>query len=81
MIGSARLNDKPTSIPADDPGSVIVEFARRLDVKNIPLRQLGIQFLQIGDDPDATAALKELDDDLGPANGVRVSNQVDCSPS
>ena len=60
---------------------MIVEFARRLDVKNIPQRQLGIQFVQIGDDPDATAALKELDDNLGPTHGVRVSNQVDYSPS
>lgn len=58
---------------ADDPRSVIVDFARRLDVKNVPLRQLAIQFVQIGDDPDATEALKELDVQLGPANGVRVS--------
>ena len=69
-----EIERQPTSIPADDPRSVIVEFARRLDVKNVPLRQLGIQFVQIGDDPDATAALKELDDNLGPTHGVRVSN-------
>jgi hypothetical protein len=50
-----------------------VDFARHLDVKNVPLRQLGIQFVQIGDDPDATEALNELDVQLGPANGVRVS--------
>jgi len=59
---------------------VIIDFARRLDVKNIPLRQLGIQFVQIGDDPDATDALKELDDSLGPVHGIRVSNYVDYSP-
>ena len=62
-----------TLILADDPKSVIVEFARRLDAKNVPLRQLGIQFVQIGDDADAAMALKELDDQLGPDNGVRVS--------
>lgn len=45
-----------------------------MDVKNVPLGQFGIQFVQIGDDPDATEALKELDERLGPANGVRVSN-------
>ncbi|KAF8491833.1 hypothetical protein F5888DRAFT_1619502, partial [Russula emetica] len=51
-------------ISVDDPRSVIVDFARRLDVKNVPLRQLGIQFDQmvLGDDPDATEALKELDE-------------------
>ena len=58
---------------------MIVNFARRLDVKNVPLRQLGIQFLQIGNDPDATAALKELDDNLGPTHGVRVSDSVHYS--
>jgi hypothetical protein len=47
-------------------------------MRNVPLRQLGIQFVQIGDDPDATAALKELDDDIGPTHGVRVSNHVKC---
>lgn len=84
-IEDSTLNHKPISIlvitdgvPTDDPSSVIVEFARRLDVKNIPLRQLGIQFVQIGDDPDATAALKELDDDLGPTHGVR--DMVDATP-
>jgi len=58
---------------------VIVNFARRLDARNVPLRQLGIQFVQIGDDPNATAALKELDDNLGPTHGVRVSNKVHYS--
>lgn len=45
-----------------------------MDVRNVPLRQFGIQFVQIGDDPDAAEALKELDDQLGPDHGVRVSN-------
>ncbi|KAF8480082.1 hypothetical protein DFH94DRAFT_740179 [Russula ochroleuca] len=65
-------------VPTDDPKSVIIEFARRLDEKNVPLRQLGIQFVQIGDDPDAAYALKELDDQLGPENGVR--DMVDTTP-
>jgi len=79
------LHHKPISIviitdgvPTDDPRSVIVDFARRLDAKNVPLRQLGIQFVQIGDDPDAAMALKELDEQLGPANGVR--DMVDTTP-
>ncbi|KAH9993314.1 hypothetical protein BJV74DRAFT_771130 [Russula compacta] len=84
-IEDPALHHKPISIlvitdgvPTDDPKPVIVDFARRLDVKNIPLRQLGIQFVQIGDDPDATEALKELDDQLGPAHGVR--DMVDTTP-
>jgi hypothetical protein len=74
------LNIRQTLVPADDPRSVIVEFARRLDVKNVPLRQLGIQFVQIGDDADAAEALKELDDQLGPDHGVRVSSRHNSQP-
>ncbi|KAF8491826.1 hypothetical protein F5888DRAFT_1733461 [Russula emetica] len=84
-IEDPSLRHKPISIlvitdgvPTDDPRSVIVEFARRLDVKNVPLRHLSIQFVQIGGDPDATEALKELDELLGPANGVR--DMVDTIP-
>jgi len=58
-------------VPTDDPRQVIVDYARYLDRRNVALRQLGIQFVQIGDDPDATEALKELDDNLGPMHGVR----------
>jgi len=58
-------------VPTDDPRQVIVEYARYLDRRNVSLRQLGIQFVQIGNDPDATEALKELDDNLGPTHGVR----------
>jgi hypothetical protein len=84
-IEDPSLRHKPISIlvitdgvPTDDPRSVIVEFARRLDVKNVPLRQLSLQFVQIGDDPGATEALKELDDQLGPDHGVR--DMVDTIP-
>jgi len=84
-VEDPNLRGKPISIlvitdgvPTDDPKSVIVEFARRLDAKNVPLRQLGIQFVQIGDDPDATEALKELDDDLGPTHSIR--DIVDTTP-
>ena len=64
---------------ADDPREAIVDFARRLDTRQVPLHKLGIQFVQIGDDPDATEALKELDDELGPANGVRVRKRAKSS--
>ena len=62
---------------ADDPRPVIIDYARRLDARSIPLRQFGIQFIQIGNDEDATVALRELDDDLGPAHGIRVRK---CEP-
>jgi len=65
-------------VPTDDPKSVIVEYARRLDRRKVPLRQLRIQFVQIGDDPDATDALEELDNQLGPENGVR--DMVNTAP-
>jgi hypothetical protein len=42
----------------------------------VPLYKFGLQFVQIGDDPDATEALIELDDELGPANGVRVRKRA-----
>ncbi|KAI0268982.1 hypothetical protein BGY98DRAFT_924631, partial [Russula aff. rugulosa BPL654] len=66
-------------VPTDDPRSVIVEIARRLDIRGVPLRQLNIQFAQTGDDANAAKALKELDGQLGPDHGVHV-NTVDTTP-
>ncbi|BGP16432.1 hypothetical protein JCM10213v2_004434 [Rhodosporidiobolus nylandii] len=66
---------------ADDPDMVkdiIVEFAQRLDDIRAPPYQLGLQFIQIGDDADAAAFLQELDDDLKPQLGVR--DMVDTTP-
>jgi uncharacterized protein YegL len=72
-------NHKPINIvvitdgePTDDPKEVIVETAQYLDAMNVPQCQLGIQFVQIGDDEEATRALKELDDDLSPLYRTRV---------
>jgi len=77
-VEDPSIHHKPITIlvitdgrPTDDPRQTIVDFARRLDVRQVPLHKLGIQFVQIGDDPDATEALKELDDNLGPTHGVR----------
>jgi hypothetical protein len=49
-----------------------MEYARRLDIRNVPLRQFGIQFIQIGDDGDVSEALRELDANLGSERGIRV---------
>ncbi|KAK9895769.1 hypothetical protein P389DRAFT_170496 [Cystobasidium minutum MCA 4210] len=63
---------------ADDPDTLaytLQGFAKRLDDIRAPLTQLGIQFVQIGNDPSATEALKQLDDEL---QGCR--DMVDTTP-
>jgi hypothetical protein len=62
--------------PTDDPESVIITAARRLDKNNFPLSQVGIQFVQIGADPDATEALRALDDELSGEHNIRVSAKL-----
>ncbi|KAI0722735.1 hypothetical protein C8Q76DRAFT_372257 [Earliella scabrosa] len=62
-------------VPTDDPESVIMNAARRLDEGRHLLNTVGIQFVQVGDDPDATAYLQSLDNDL---KGVR--DIVDTTP-
>ncbi|KZT42927.1 hypothetical protein SISSUDRAFT_1040804 [Sistotremastrum suecicum HHB10207 ss-3] len=64
--------------PTDDPESVIVSVARRLDAGNWPLTQVGIQFFQIGDDPEAAEALQQLDDNLSTKHQIR--DIVDTTP-
>ncbi|KAH9948796.1 hypothetical protein B0H21DRAFT_689433 [Amylocystis lapponica] len=64
--------------PTDDPEEVIVTAARRLDAHNFPLSQVGIQFVQIGNNPEATAFLNELDNELSQAYGIR--DMVDTTP-
>lgn len=48
----------------DDPESVILNAAKKLDRLEAPTWQLGIQFFQVGNDPEATKALNDLDDGL-----------------
>ncbi|KAL7624264.1 hypothetical protein AAE478_005824 [Parahypoxylon ruwenzoriense] len=57
--------------PTDEPGEIIAQAARRLDDIHAPPHQIGIQFFQVGRDPGATAALKELDDELCHKEGTR----------
>ncbi|KAG0126007.1 hypothetical protein HOY82DRAFT_672726 [Tuber indicum] len=64
--------------PTDDPESVIVAAARNLDRLNAPLHQVGIQFIQIGDEEGAREALEELDDALEEIYGIR--DMVDFTP-
>lgn len=88
----AREQDEPETIkpvnfiiitdgaPTDDPESVIVATARRLDAGHFPLMQVGIQFVQIGTAEDTAEALRELDDGLAHQHGIRVSHWVFCLP-
>ncbi|KAL4267402.1 VWFA domain-containing protein [Pleurotus pulmonarius] len=65
-------------VPTDDPESVIVNAAKRLDARGFPLSQLGIQFVQIGQSPKATEFLQELDNGLAATHGIR--DIVDTTP-
>ncbi|KAL1955056.1 hypothetical protein VTO42DRAFT_9045 [Malbranchea cinnamomea] len=58
-------------VPSDDVESVIVNAARKLDKLNAQPWQVGIQFFQVGNEPDAAEELRELDDALAEAKGVR----------
>lgn len=57
---------------------IIIEFAQRLDDVRAPPFQLGVQFIQIGNDPEAREFLQDLDDNLKPMLGVR--DMVDTTP-
>ncbi|KAK4207453.1 collagen alpha-5 chain [Rhypophila decipiens] len=59
-------------VPTDDPESVIVSIAKKLDKLEAPPYQVGIQFFQVGKEPGAAEALKELDDNLAEQHdGIR----------
>ncbi|KAJ7619368.1 hypothetical protein FB45DRAFT_799734 [Roridomyces roridus] len=63
----------------DSPKHTILDAARRLSaLRNLCMIQLGIQFVQIGNDEKATQALKELDDDLHRDGQIR--DIVDTTP-
>nr|ODO02647.1 hypothetical protein L204_01386 [Cryptococcus depauperatus CBS 7855] len=83
-LSSGKLDEqvKPMNLiivtdgaPTDDPESVIISCAKRasldLDKGEYPLSQVGIQFLQVGNDPLASKALTELDDCLSSTHGIR----------
>ncbi|KAJ7253438.1 hypothetical protein C8J57DRAFT_1137191 [Mycena rebaudengoi] len=63
----------------DNPKFALVDAGGRLKaLKNLCLIQMGVQFVQIGNDPRATKALKELDDDLHKTGNIR--DIVDTTP-
>jgi hypothetical protein len=65
-------------VPSDDVESVIVSAAKKLDALGAEAWQMGIQFFQVGREPDAAEELTELDDALSGNHGVR--DMVDTVP-
>ncbi len=51
--------------PTDDVEPVLINAAKKLDELDAPPYQVGIQFFQVGNEPDAATYLKRLDDHLG----------------
>lgn len=65
-------------VPTDEPEPVIVSAAKRLDKCNADPWQIGIQFFQVGEDPEAAKNLRELDDALEDEHNIR--DMVDTVP-
>lgn len=56
-------------VASDDPESVLLSVAQRLDRLEAPPHQVGVQFFQVGSEPGAGEALRALDDDLAQLGG------------
>src|SRR5271155_5549810 len=58
-------------VPSDDVESVIVKAAKKLDQYDAEPWQVGIQFFQVGREPEAAEGLQDLDDALSGEHGIR----------
>jgi hypothetical protein len=58
-------------VASDDVESVIVQTARKLDAWGAVPWQIGIQFFQVGREPEAAEDLQELDDALASTHQIR----------
>ncbi|KAK5228055.1 hypothetical protein LTR72_001938 [Exophiala xenobiotica] len=65
-------------VPSDDVESVIVNAAKKLDSFSAEPWQVGIQFFQVGREPEAGENLKELDDAL--SGQFHIRDMVDTVP-
>lgn len=65
-------------VPSDDVESIIVRAAKKLDTWDADPGQVGIQFFQVGREPEAADDLRELDDSLSGEHGIR--DMVDTVP-
>lgn len=58
-------------VASDAPEDPIARAANFFHKGQFPLDQVGIQFIQVGNDPEATEFLEELDEDLGGCENTR----------
>jgi von Willebrand factor type A domain len=58
-------------VASDDVEATIVQAAKKLDAWGAEPWQVGIQFFQVGHEPDAAEDLQELDDALSGEHGIR----------
>lgn len=65
--------------PSDDPESIIINAAKKLDALEAPPWQVGIQFFQVGQEAGAAEALRDLDDALVERGGG-IRDMVDTVP-
>lgn len=65
-------------VASDDVESVVARAAKTLDSLDAQPWQVGVQFFQVGNDPEAAVDLQELDDALADKRGVR--DMVDTVP-
>lgn len=65
--------------PSDDPESIIINAAKKLDALEAPPWQVGIQFFQVGQEEGAAEALRDLDDFLVERGGG-IRDMVDTVP-
>ncbi|KAK2052396.1 hypothetical protein LY76DRAFT_341334 [Colletotrichum caudatum] len=63
--------------PSDDVESTIISAAQKLDKLDAPMHQVGVQFFQVGNEPGAPEALRELDDGLVKRVGGDLRDMVD----
>ncbi|GAB7351776.1 hypothetical protein MBLNU459_g2351t1 [Dothideomycetes sp. NU459] len=66
--------------PSDDVEAALIGAARRLDRLDAPAWQVGVQFFQVGRDPDASRHLRMLDDELAEIAGESLRDMVDTVP-
>lgn len=64
-------------VPTDDLEDVLIKAAKKLDSMDAPPYQIGIQFFQVGTEPEAAAYLKHLDDTLGQNEAEPIRDMVD----
>jgi hypothetical protein len=62
---------------SDDVESVLIQAAKKLDKIDAPPYQVGVQFFQVGNQPGATEALRELDDGLCDLTEEGIRDMVD----